>query len=893
MPPSAHILRVKTDEGSGAWLQSDEDDAEKLSKQSLLAGPEQATETVPASQLVPGDLVTFSAGDRIPADIRITVAAELTIDESNLTGENQPVQKTSGPLDPDDIPPTPIGMNGFTSASNYRTPQTARLPGSETRLSERTNIAFMGTLVRSGHGQGIVVATGVRTEFGAISASLTGIEKPRTPLQTAMDKLGEDLSKVSIGIIIVIVVIGVIQGRKLLEMFTIGVSLAVAAVPEGLPIIVAVTLALGVIRMARKNAIMRRLPSVETLGSVNVICSDKTGTLTTNHMTVTKLWTFGNEEAHDVAQLAKHSAIDKATRSTVQIGNIANNGKLTHTALNGLPPRGVNNPRPGSSSGHSSSRWVGQPTDVAMLDLVDMLNEQDIRDRIGVRVSDTPFSSDRKWMGVVMGSNGPGPENRAYIKGAVDRVLNRCDSHLTAEGMEMVLDPNRRAEIMNAADDMADQGLRVLAMASGRVQQGKPNRSGFRTPTGRSAETEPEYTSLTFAGLVGMSDPPRPGVDESMRKLLKGGVRVIMITGDSGSTAMAIGRQIGMPLPLRPEVKVVLRGDEIEEMSDEDLKLALGHTSIFARATPEHKLRIVKALQARGDVVAMTGDGVNDAPALKMADIGIAMGKVGTDVAKEAADMVLTDDSFSTILSAIEEGKGIFHNIQNFLTFQLSTSVAALSLIFITTICGLHNPINAMQILYINLLMDGPPAQSLGVEPVDPEYIMSLPPRSRQAQILTPKLLRRVLTSAFCILAGTLATYVRCLSSDGEVSARDTTMTFTCFVLFDMFNALSCRSENKSILRGQVPLFSNMPFNISVGLSLLGQLVVIYMPLAQRVFQTEALAFGDLAGLVVLASSVFIVDEIRKFWMYGRGGRRGLSMGIGKVGPSAGYSQAV
>jgi Ca2+-transporting ATPase len=383
---------------------------------------------------------------------------------------------------------------------------------------------------------------------------------------------------------------------------------------------------------------------------------------------------------------------------------------------------------------------------------------------------------------------------------------------------------------------------------------------------------------------------------------MRGGVKVIMITGDAETTALAIGKKLGMAIATPREhtqssvaVKSVLRGDEIDEMTDEQLEVAIANTSIFARTSPDHKMKIIRALQARGDIVAMTGDGVNDAPALKKADIGISMGLQGTDVAKEAADMILTDDDFSTILHAIEEGKGIFNNIQNFLTFQLSTSAAALSLVFFCTCLGFKNPLNAMQILWISMcsrplpvanlistdiIMDGPPAQSLGVEPVDPD-VMTRPPRNRNAPVLTWPLITRVLTSASIIMFGTMAVYTHEMLTDGEITKRDTTMTFTCFVLFDMFNALNCRSESKSVLRGEVGLFSNTLFNWAVSLSLGGQILVIYFPWLQEVFQTEALGILDLLGLVVLASSVFWVDEARKYWK--SKGKRRLGSGYSQV----------
>ncbi|KAI9761668.1 MAG: dolichyl-diphosphooligosaccharide--protein glycosyltransferase subunit 1 [Chaenotheca gracillima] len=905
VPHFAHLIRAGDGHGGAAERpprradgEGSSDDGFVDATKSQMSALEKASSTVPASQLVPGDLVLFTTGDRIPADVRITRAADLTLDESNLTGENEPVRKNTEALERP-------SSSSLESTSRPMTPLPYSSPaagtvGADIRLNDQTNIAFMGTLVRSGHGQGIVIATGANTEFGAISASLSEIESPRTPLQLSMDRLGQELSYMSFGVIFLIMLVGLWQGRKLLEMFTIGVSLAVAAIPEGLPIIVTVTLALGVLRMARQGAIVRRLPSVETLGSVNVVCSDKTGTLTMNHMTVTKIWHFDAEEAIEVTKDTLSSPPDSVTRNILRIGNIANNARLSKAHGSSPATAAVFSSTLDPSNPSGRSRWVGQPTDVAMVDLLDAYGEDDIRDRLAPRSSETPFSSERKWMGVII-SSGTGSDSghsgaigseMVYIKGALEQILTRCDTYLTRDGREVVLDEPRRKQALAAAERMAEDGLRVLGFASGSGRG--PSTSNLSAPVkSRSATPKPEpeksplvrsntdkdeesYRGLMFAGIVGMNDPPRKGVEKSIRRLMSGGVKIIMITGDAETTAVAIAKKLGMPInSSNPNLasRAVLRGDELDRMSESELAQAISSTSIFARTSPEHKMKIIRALQSRGDVVAMTGDGVNDAPALKKADIGISMGMLGTDVAKEAADMILTDDDFSTILSAIEEGKGIFYNIQNFLTFQLSTSVAALSLVLLSSIFGFKNPLNAMQILWINILMDGPPAQSLGVEPVDPA-VMTRPPRSRTARVLTKPLITRVLTSATIITFCTLLIYIREMAADGAVTARDTTMTFTSFVLFDMFNALNCRSASKSVLRGEIPLFGNKMFNYAVSGSLAGQLAVIYLSPLQRIFQTEAIGFGDLVGLICVASLVFWADEGRKFWE-SRRGRRG------------------
>ncbi|KAI1394243.1 calcium-transporting P [Hypoxylon trugodes] len=905
VPNHAHLVRAQSTRPTpstrnSGWPPAISDPEEKTSGTGSETPDEELLEAtsskVMAAQLVPGDLVLFTTGDRIPADIRITKAADLTIDESNLTGENEPLRMTADARFRSVHTPSAFEQSALRlpSPSALSPPSYNEEGSGQARAQRVNNIAYMGTLVKSGHGQGIVFATGGNTHFGTIATSVSGTESPRSPLQLNMDLLGKQLSQISFGIIALISLVGLLQGKKLLEIFTISISLAVAAIPEGLPIIVTVTLALGVHRMAKHNSIVRKMPSVETLGSVNVVCSDKTGTLTMNHMTTAKMWYFGSKEPIDVDSDNEtiERTPDTAALKILRIGNIANNARLAHSTKSVLP----------DSQGREFApytRWVGQPTDVAMLDLLDRFKEHDVRDSIGPRTAETPFSSERKWMGVVIGAQ-PGNSDKeyAYMKGAIDRVLDVCDTYLTSDGREIIMDSVRRQEALDAAERMAERGLRVLAFASGPVTKSARSKSGHgtstrsNTPFNRDESQSPglpyseeSYRNLTFAGLVGMSDPPRPGVSRSIRKLMRGGVKVIMITGDSATTALAIGKELGMQIATPREhlssqvaVKPVLTGDELDAMSENDLAAAIQNTTIFARTNPDHKLKIIRALQSRGDIVAMTGDGVNDAPALKKADIGISMGLHGTDVAKEASDMILTDDDFSTILRAIEEGKGIFNNIQNFITFQLSTSVASLALVFLCTCMGFKTPLNAMQILWINIIMDGPPAQSLGVEHVDPD-VMSRPPRSRSEPVLTRALLQRVLTSAAIIMGGTMVVYTHEML-DGDVSRRDTTMTFTCFVLFDMFNALTCRSESKSIFRGEVGLFSNKLFNWAVSLSLAGQLLVIYFPWLQEVFQTEALGLFDLIRLVALASSVFWADEARKWYKYGR--RR-----------LGGYSQAV
>ena len=751
-----------------------------------------------ARDLVEGDVISLSVGDRVPADCRLIEAVEVEIDESSLTGESMPAQK-------------------MTDTINV--PHSQDLP-----LAERTNIAFMGTLVRHGRAKGVIVGTGENSEFGDIFHMMQSVEEKKTPLQVNMDELGKKLSIVSFAIIGVIVLLGVVQSRSFVEMFTVGVSLAVAAIPEGLPVVVTVTLALGVMRMASRNVIVKKLPAVESLGSATCICVDKTGTLTMNEMTAISIYSLRELSLANISGVGYHFQGqvemngERVTYTShphlariLQIGCLCNNAHLREGEV------------------------LGMPTEGALLTATAKIGLDDQRIFFD-RTEEIPFKSDTKWMAVRCRPKGqPNADEIFYVKGSIDAVLSRCVSHFYDEGNFPLLTQDDREAIMQASSRMARQGLRVVAMAYGA-----------------------QVDQLVFAGCVGILDPPRTEVREAVERLHHSHVSVSMITGDSEETACCIAERLGF---FHPGVDRALSGSDLEHMDQRELDHAIRSVRVFFRATPKHKLTIVKAYQRAGEVVAMTGDGVNDAPALRMADIGIAMGITGTDVSKEAADMILVDDNFLSIINAIEEGKCIFYNIKNFVRFQLSTSVAALSLVTISTIFGYENPLNPMQILWINIIMDGPPAQSLGVEPVDPD-VMRKPPRKVNEPVVSKELLQRVFSSAIVIVLGTLFVFVKEMS-DGEVTRRDTTMTFTTFVMFDMFNALSCRSSEKSLFR--IGLFANKMFLYAVGGSLLGQLLVIYAAPLQGVFQTEAISLFDLCFITCLTSSVLWIDEARKF----------------------------
>ncbi|NXW30547.1 AT2C2 ATPase, partial [Phaetusa simplex] len=754
-----------------------------------------------ARELVPGDIIYLSVGDRVPADLRLIEVTDLLVDESSFTGEAEPCNKTDTVL---------LAAGDITTLSN---------------------VVFMGTLVRYGKGKGVVIGTGENSQFGEVFKMMQAEETPKTPLQKSMDRLGKQLTLFSFGIIGLIMLIGWLQGKHLLSMFTIGVSLAVAAIPEGLPIVVTVTLVLGVLRMAKKRVIVKKLPIVETLvliknfpasGCCNVICSDKTGTLTANEMTVTRIVTSDGFQAEvsgvgyngegNVYLLPSKEILKEF--SNISVGKLVEAGCVVNNAI------------------IRKNSVMGQPTEGALVALAMKMELADIKD-IYVRKKEIPFSSEQKWMAVKCTLKNQDQEDIYFMKGAFEEVI-RCCTLYNSGGISLSLTPQQKAFYQQEEKRMGSSGLRVLALASG-----------------------PELGKLTFLGLVGIIDPPRAGVREAVQVLFESGVSVKMITGDALETAVAIGQNIGL---CNGKLKA-MSGEELDQLAEAELPSAVKNVSIFFRTSPKHKLKIIKALQRAGAIVSMTGDGVNDAVALKSADIGIAMGQAGTDVSKEAANMILVDDDFSTVMNAIEEGKGIFYNIKNFVRFQLSTSISALSLITLSTVLNLPNPLNAMQILWINIIMDGPPAQSLGVEPVDRDTIKQ-PPRCITDTILSKSLILKIFMSAVIIISGTLFVFWKENPKSG-ITPRTTTMTFTCFVFFDLFNALTCRSQTKLIF--EIGFFRNRMFLYSVLGSFLGQLAVIYVPPLQKIFQTENLGVLDLLFLTGLASSVFVVSEFVKF----------------------------
>ncbi|KAJ1434018.1 hypothetical protein B484DRAFT_3792 [Ochromonadaceae sp. CCMP2298] len=763
------------------------------------------TKNILAEELVPGDVIVLSSGDRVPADARVLQCSSLCLDESCLTGETDPKEKNSDPLP--DI-------------------------GDDTDISDISNILFMSTLVCAGHGTAVVVGTGVETEFGKTFQEMKGIESRRSPLQIKMDELGKKLSVFSLGIIVCIGIIGVMQGKSFMSMFNIGVSLAVAAIPEGLPICVTVTLALGVMRMAKKNAIVKKLPAVEALGCANYICTDKTGTLTQNKMTVVSVYCPAMDEPVTVPP-----------RSRVAAG--VGEPKASDVMFNGFPVAAATVPclfklfdavSMCNNAIIADTEMIGQPTEAALLYAAQQFGIPDRRAQLP-RLEELAFSSETKFMEVVYTGDVGQPRVR-FMKGALEAVLPLCASFLDQRGECVVMSGPVRERVQRRTLEMSSTGLRVLAVACSEGGEG----------------------GLIFCGVVGLMDPLREGVVEAVNRIINSGAKVMMITGDAEATAVNIATRLGLHDP--SEERAVLSGAEIEELSrqgEESLASVIENVTVCYRTSPRHKLCIVRALQSRGFVVAMTGDGVNDAPALKAADIGVAVGS-GTDVAKEAAAMIIVDDDFSTIVAAIEEGKSIFYNVKNFLTFQLSTSVAALSLVALNNLVGRPNPLNPMQILWINIIMDGPLAQSLGVELVDPS-VMQRPPRRRSEDIITRPLLYRVFTSGLLILLGTMYVFVHEME-DGEISSRDLTMTFTTFVMFDMFNALVCRHNSRPFYESG--FLTNKAFLLALSFSLVGQYLVVYFPPLQKVFRTVPLSAVDITFVVTLSSTMLVLDTVRK-----------------------------
>jgi len=766
---------------------------------------------VPAKEVVPGDIIQFEAGDRIPADARITEAMNLKIDESLLTGESVPSLKVVEPL------------------------------AKDTPLADRENMAYSGTVATYGWGKGVVVATGMETEFGKIARHIQEAPEEPTPLQLRLKSLGVMLGVFAILVCVGLFAVQILSGEPVLESFMIAVALAVSAVPEGLAAVVTVSLALGVRKMSRRNAIVRRLASVEALGSVTAICSDKTGTLTRDEMTVKRilvgmrsLEVAGAGYEPTGAFLLEGDPVDPAEVEglslLLRIGCLCNHASLEQREGTWSP--------------------IGDPTEAALLTLAakDGVWREDLLETYPM-VSEAPFDSQRKRMTTIHRVDG---RREAYVKGAPELVLERS-SHLLAEGGVRALRDEDREAILAEVNDMATGALRVLGMAYREL------------PADVGSGADEVETDLVFVGLVGMIDPPREEVKEAVAKCKRAGIKVVMITGDHELTAQAIAREVG----IMPEGGRTMTGLELDGLSDEELTREAEEIFVYARTSPEHKVRVLEALRGRGHVVAMTGDGVNDAPAVKRADIGVSMGIKGTDVTREASDIVLADDNFATIVGAVEEGRGIYDNIRKFIRLLLSTNLDEIMMVAGATLMGLPLPVLPIQVLWINIVSDGLPAIALSFDPYEKD-IMERKPRSPKEGIFHGMVLFIVAAAVidFLVEMGLLVYW----KNTGFISLeRVRTMIFTSTVLFELFFVFNCRSEKRSVFRKNI--LENRLLILAVVVSLLLQLAVIYIPFLQSLFETVALNGRDwLIILAMSATGLLVLPEL--FMRRGAGERR-------------------
>ncbi|MBB5788792.1 cation-transporting ATPase F [Jiangella mangrovi] len=769
-------------------------------------------QVVPSDDLVPGDVVVLDAGDKIPADARLTRSARLSIDESALTGESVPVDKDEVVVLPDLTP-----------------------------VADRHNMAYSGTLVIAGSGAGVVVATGTGTELGEIHRLVGAADSLDTPLTVKLASFSKILTVAILALAVVTFAIGLLRGQDPVETFTAAIALAVGAIPEGLPAAVTITLAIGVSRMARRRAVIRRLPAVETLGSTTVICTDKTGTLTQNEMTVTAVWTPAGEYAVTGSGYESAGTVLDAAGHPVDLhedgGTVA---ALRWSLLAGAACTDA-------SVHHADGRWgiVGDPTEAAMV--VAAAKAGLTADRVGAdypRLATLPFSSELQYMATL--HEDTDTHDRVILaKGAAERILDLCHAQLGDDGDLVPLD---RAVVHAAAVDLAGRGLRVLATAMG-VLDGATDLSG----DGLSGR-------LTFTGLQAMHDPPREAAAAAVRACRSAGVAVKMITGDHAATATAIAHRTGLLDDDNPPSGAVLTGTDLDTIPPDRYADAVDRAHVFARVSPEQKLRLVDALQDRGHVVAMTGDGVNDAPALQQADIGVAMGASGTEVAKDAADMVLTDDDFATIKAAVEEGRGVFDNLTKFIAWTLPTNIGEGLVILVAIAFGTALPILPTQILWINMTTAVALGLMLAFEPKEPG-IMTRPPRDPDQPLLTNALIARMLLVSALLVGGSwwLFAWER---TDGAGLAEARTAALNLFVVVAVFYLFSCRSLTRSAWR--IGLFTNRWIVVGVAVQLLAQLALTYLPTMNAVFGTEPIGADTWLRILViatLATTVVAVDK--------------------------------
>lgn len=774
---------------------------QKMTSPKVLVKRDGVVKEIESERIVPGDILLLDAGRFVAADLRLLESANLQIEESALTGESVPSVKEAGIEHTE--PNTPLG--------------------------DRTNSAFMSTLVTYGRGIGVAVATGMQTEVGKIATMLDSGSDSKTPLEVRLDELGKTLGKMAIGVCLFIFVVALFQGRNLSEMFLTSVSLAVAAIPEGLAAIVAVVLSIGVTVMSRQNAIIKRLPAVETLGSVNIICSDKTGTLTQNKMTVTKYFSLnGEKEVLKGAEPEKESAALLLAKAMILC----------------------------SDATYDGGKGTGDPTEIALLVLGDDLGlDRKGLNRESQRVGEFAFDSDRKLMSTLVEEKGT---YTVYTKGAIDNLL-AISTHILENGKVVPLTDEHRSQFNAATEAMSDQALRTLGAAY--------------KPTERVIEASEMENNLILIGFVGMIDPPRTEVKESVSLAQRAGITTIMITGDHKNTALAIARELGIAQHLGQAIT----GAEIDTLTDAQFSENISQYRVFARVSPSHKVKIVHALKSHGNIVSMTGDGVNDAPSLHAADIGVAMGITGTDVAKGASDMILTDDNFATIVTAIEQGRNIYSNIKKSVLFLLTCNLGEIVAMFFTLLIGWESPLIATQLLWINLLTDSFPAIALGMDPGDPD-VMRAKPRNPKESFFAGGAGKHALFGGVLIgLLTILAFYIGFVergyspfdnSIPEEVIAYARTMAFMVLISCQLFFALAMRNPTKSIFT--IGLFSNryLMGAIVAGLGL--QWVLLAIPVLRDAFHLQVLHPESVAITILLGMIPLFANELFKVWVRAR-----------------------
>ena len=761
---------------------------------------------IPSRDLVPGDVILLHTGDRIPADARLLDAFNLQAEEAALTGESIPVEK-----------------------------HTQKVPGDDLPVGDRKNMVYAGTIITYGRGRALVVATGMLTEFGKIAKLLQTIETGKTPLQQNLDKVGTVLARAAIVVVALIVALGVVRGQPFVDMLIFGIALAVAVVPEALPAVVTISLAIGVQKMVKRNALIRKLPAVETLGSTSVICSDKTGTLTKDEMTILQIYAGGQLFNVTGSGYAPVGEI-KTSDGTVAMPTDPLTQMLTAAVL-------ACDTQLVSSGEGPVKTWdiKGDPTEGALVVAAAKAGlDKNKLDLSFPRVQEIPFSSETKRMTTLHQTQ---DGVTAHAKGAPEMILSGCDWILTPKGLEP-LDEEKRLQVLSIARGMAEKALRVLAMAS------KQN-----------VTLENAQTGMTFLGLAGMIDPPRPEVKDAITVCEQAGIRTVMITGDHPVTAQAVASELGL---LAGGGRVVT-GAELEEMTDDQLFREVGDISVYARVSPAHKLRVVAAWQAHENIVAMTGDGVNDAPALKKADIGIAMGITGTDVTKEAAAMTLTDDNFASIVAAVEEGRGVFGNIKKYLMFLLSSNIGEIGLMAGSVLLGLPLPLTAVQILFVNLATDGLPALALSVDPPDID-LMKRKPRNPRTGIFTRPVVTLMSLGGIWSTIVNLGLFYWAINS-GRSTSEAMTMVFVSLILIQFFKAYNYRSDRNSVFYKP---FANKYLNYAILVDLIMLLLVIYVPFLHEAFDTYYLPLEDWLIALGLALTILPVLEIAK-WMLRRG----------------------